>query len=147
MKKFKFRLQSVLDMREKELEKKQQEMAGIVKILNSQIEELEYINSKSAEVLASLENMYNEASIDVTTISGSNGYLIKLEIEAKKQNQIIQNTKNVMQMKQLEINEVYKKVKVLEKLKEKQEKEYYKEFEVKTAKEIDDIVTTRYKVS
>ena len=48
-------------MREKELEKKQQEMAGIVKILNSQIEELEYINAKSAEVLASLENMYSEA--------------------------------------------------------------------------------------
>lgn len=133
-------------MRQKELEKKQQEMASIVKILNSQIEELERINSQSAQVLTSLEDICSAPTIDITMISGSNGYLIKLEVEAKKQNQVIQNTRNIMRMKQLEINEIYKKVKVLEKLKEKQEKAYYKAFEEKAAKEIDDIVTTRYKV-
>ena len=147
MKKFKFRLQAVLDMRQKELEKKQQEMASIVKVLNSQIEELERINSQSEQVLASLEDICNAPVLDITTISGSNGYLIKLGAEAKKQGMVIQNTRNIMRMKQLELNEVYKKVKVLEKLKEKQEKAYYQAFEEKAAKEIDDIVTTRYKVS
>ena len=122
MKKFTFRLQAVLDMRQKELEKKQQEMASIVKVLNSQIEELERINSQSAQVLASLEDICSSPVLDITTISGSNGYLIKLGAEAKKQGMVIQNTRNIMRMKQLELNEVYKKVKVLEKLKEKQEK-------------------------
>ena len=134
-------------MRQKELEKKQQEMASIVKVLNSQIEELERINSQSAQVLASLEDICNSPVLDITTISGSNGYLIKLGAEAKKQGMVIQNTRNIMRMKQLELNEVYKKVKVLEKLKEKQEKAYYQAFEEKAAKEIDDIVTTRYKVA
>ena len=74
-------------------------------------------------------------------------FLAKLGNEAKKQIRIIENSKNIMRMKQLEINEAYKKVKVLEKLKEKQEEEYYRTFEERTAKEIDDIVTARYKVS
>ena len=147
MKKFAFRLQAVLDMRQKELEQKQQEMASIVKKLNSQIEELEFIHSQEAQALTSLESICNESLLDVTTISSSNGYLMKLGNEVKKQLRVIQNTRLILKAKQFEVQEAYKKVKVLEKLKEKQEKAYYKEFEVKAAKEIDDIVTTRYKVS
>ncbi len=147
MKKFSFRLQAVLDMRQKELEQKQQEMANIVKKLNLQIEELEQIHSKEAQTLTSLEDICNSPMLDITTISSSNGYLIKLGHEAKKQIRIIENTKLILKAKQMEISEAYKKVKVLEKLKEKQEKEYYKNIETKAAKEIDDIVTTRYKVS
>ncbi len=147
MKKFSFRLQAVLDMRQKELEEKQQEMANIVKKLNLQIEELEQIHSKEAQTLTSLEDICNSPMLDITTISSSNGYLIKLGHEEKKQIRIIENTKLILKAKQMEISEAYKKVKVLEKLKEKQEKEYYKNIETKAAKEIDDIVTTRYKVS
>lgn len=147
MKKFSFRLQAVLDMRQKELEKKQLEMASIVKVLNSQIEQLEWIHSQEANALTSLESICNAQILDVTTISSSNGYLAKLGNDEKKQLKVIENTRNMLKMKQLEINEAYKKVKVLEKLKEKQEKEYYKAFEEKSAKEIDDIATTRYKVS
>ena len=134
-------------MRQKELEKKQLEMASIVKALNSQIEVLERINAQSAQVLTSLEGIYSSQTLDITTISNSNGYLTKLGNEAKKQTQIINNTQNMLKMKQAEVGEAYKQVKVLEKLKEKQEKEYYKSFQKKEAKEIDDIVTTRYKVS
>lgn len=134
-------------MRQKELEKKQLEMASIVKVLNSQIEQLEWIHSQEANALTSLESICNAQILDVTTISSSNGYLAKLGNDEKKQLKVIENTRNMLKMKQLEINEAYKKVKVLEKLKEKQEKEYYKAFEEKSAKEIDDIVTTRYKVS
>lgn len=134
-------------MRQKELEKKQLEMASIVKVLNSQEEELKRIQAQESQVLVSLEGVYSSPQLDVTTLSSSNGFLAKLGNEAKKQLRIIENSKNIMRMKQLEINEAYKKVKVLEKLKEKQEEEYYRTFEERTAKEIDDIVTARYKVS
>ena len=147
MKKFSFRLQAVLDMRQKKLEKKQQEMASIVKKLNAQMEELEFMKSKEVQTLNSLDSICNSSTLDLTTISSSNGYLIKLSNEVKKQLMIIENTKVILKAKQLEIAEAYKKVKVLEKLKEKQEEAYYKEYEVKLAKEIDDIATTRYKVS
>ena len=134
-------------MRQNELEKKQLEMASIVKILNSQIEELDWIHTQKAQVLESLNNIYNSQDLDVITISNSDGYLAKLGNDEKKQNRVIENSKNILRIKQLEITELYKKVKVLEKLKEKQEKEYYKSIEMKEAKEVDDIVTTRYKVS
>ena len=146
MKKFNFRLQAVLDIRQKELEKKQQEMASIVKILNKQIEELEWLHSRENQVLTSLDEIYNSSSLDVTSISASNLYLAKLGNDVKNQIKIVDNTRHILQLKQLEINEAYKQVKVLEKLKEKQEKEYYKVFEEKAAKEIDDIATSRYKV-
>ncbi len=134
-------------MRQKELEQKQQEMASIVKKLNTQIEELEFLHAQEAQAITSLESICNETTLDITTITGSNGFLMKVGNEVKKQLRVIQNTRVILKAKQLEVQEAYKKVKVLEKLKEKQEKAYYKEFEVKAAKEIDDIVTTRYKVS
>ena len=120
-------------------------MASIVKMLNKQIEELEWIDAQKLQVLTSLENICSSAVLDLTTISSSNGYLQKLGHQAINQNRVIENTKNIMKMKQLEINEAYKKVKVLEKLKEKQEEEYYRIYEEKMSKEIDDIATSRYK--
>ena len=133
-------------MRQKELEKKQLEMASIVKILNKQIEDLEWLHSQENQTLASLEEIYTATSLDLTSISTSNAYLNKLGNDVKKQIKIVQNTRHILSLKQQEVNEAYKKVKILEKLKEKQEEEYYKEFEDKAAKEIDDISTSRYKV-
>lgn len=147
MKRFSFRLQVVLDMREKELEQRQQEMASIVKTLNSQQQELDRIHTRENEILTSLDTMYNSSNIDILLVSGSKNFLLKLSNDAKNQMKVIENTKAIMHMKQIEINEAYKKVKVLEKLKEKQEKAYYQKFEKKEAMEIDDLVTTRYKVS
>ena len=63
MKKFRFRLQVVLDMREKELEERQMEMARIVTALNTQQEKLQNIfqrqkeNSLMQETLAAAENL------------------------------------------------------------------------------------------
>ena len=49
MKKFRFRLQVVLDMREKELEERQMEMARIVTALNTQQEKLQNIFQRQKE--------------------------------------------------------------------------------------------------
>ena len=63
MKKFRFRLQVVLDMREKELEERQMEMARIVTALNTQQEKLQNIfqrqkeNTLMQETLAAAENL------------------------------------------------------------------------------------------
>jgi len=147
LKKFTFRLQTVLGMREKELEQRQQEMASIVKTLNGQMEVLGKINTREKEILTSLDNMYDSGQIDILTIAGSKNFLIKLANDAKNQTRIVEHTRAIIKMKQFEINEAYKKVKVLEKLKEKQETEYYQTYEKKEAMEIDDLVTTRYKVN
>ena len=134
-------------MRQKELEEKQQELASIITVLNKQQSELDNIIACENQILSSVNDMVQSESLDIESISNNNNYLVKLANDAKNQTLVIENTKREMVKKQQEINEVYKKVKSLEKLKEKQEQEYYTNIEQKISKEIDDIVTSRYKVS
>lgn len=146
MKKFKFRLQVVLDMREKELEERQMEMSKIITALNQQQEKLQNIiqhqqdNTQKQEALATAENL------DIFQLEEHRTYGIKLVTDAKNQERIIANTKILLQRKQQDVQEAHRKVEVLKKLKEKQEKEYYKEFLKTEMKEIDDITSARFKI-
>jgi len=145
LKKFKFRLQVVLDMREKELEQRQMEMAKIIAALNLQQEKLQDILNTEVKNTEELETLSSAETLDIMQIEGHRGFGIKLIADAKNQERVIANTKNILKMKQQEVQEAYKKVETLKKLKEKQEKEYYKEFLYQEAKEIDDITSARFK--
>lgn len=147
LKKFKFRLQVVLDMREKELEQKQMEMAKIVSALNAQQEKLRAILAHQVKNNEELEMLFNSQDLDLVQIEGHRGFSIKLVGDAKNQERIIQNTNNLLKIKQKEVLEAHKKVEVLKKLKEKQEKEYYKEFLQAETKEIDDITSARFRIN
>ncbi len=146
MKKFKFRLQVVLYMREKELEQKQMEMAKIVAALNAQIEKLQNILSAQERNSKELESLYDADELDIMQVEGHRTYGIKLTDDAKNQERIISNTKAILQKKQEEVQEAYKKVETLKKLKEKQEQEFYKEYLHLEMKEIDDITSARFKI-
>ena len=147
LKNFKFRLQVVLDMREKELEQKQMEMAKIVSALNAQQEKLRAILAHQVKNNEELEMLFNSQDLDLVQIEGHRGFSIKLVGDAKNQERIIQNTNNLLKIKQKEVLEAHKKVEVLKKLKEKQEKEYYKEFLQAETKEIDDITSARFRIN
>ena len=146
MKKFKFRLQVVLDMREKELEQRQMEMAKIVTALNAQQEKLQNIFLAQTKNSEELEGLYTAGELDIVQIEGHRDFGIKLISDAKNQERIIANTKSILKMKQQEVQEAYKKVEALKKLREKQEKEFYKEFLYQEMKEIDDITSARFKI-
>lgn len=146
MKKYSFRLQTVLGMREKFLEEKQLEMAKIADMLNKQITKLENLLSKKENTRISLENIYEkDEALDIFGITNYKNFLAKIINDVKIQEGVIENIKSVLKVKQMEVNEAYKEVKVLEKLKEKQEKKFYQHFEYVQAQEIDDISSTRYK--
>ncbi|MCQ2753914.1 MAG: hypothetical protein MJ231_02580 [bacterium] len=146
MKKFKFRLQVVLDMRENELEQRQMEMAQILVVLNKQIATLNDIIQSQIRNTQETEELYNLETLDIQQVTGHNDYGIKLTVDMKNQERIIANTKMLMQMKQKEVNEAHKKVEVLKKLKEKQEQEYYKNFLDAEIKEIDDLTSARHRL-
>ena len=55
--------------------------------------------------------------------------------------------KNVLDLKQDEVNVAYRDKEILEKLKEKQKKTYYQEFEKAQSNELDDITISRYSFS
>ena len=145
MKKFKFRMQVVLDMREKELEERQMEMAKILTALNAQREKLQFIIQAQENNKNNLEILSTSESLDIPQIQTHRDYGMKLITDAKNQERIILNTEAILKLKQQEVLEAHQKVEVLKKLKEKQEKEYYKEFLQAEVKEIDDITSARYR--
>ncbi|MEI8129265.1 MAG: flagellar export protein FliJ [bacterium] len=145
MKKYSFRLQTVLEIREKKLENKRREMAEIIKQLNEQNQVLGDLISKQTNVRGNLENIYNGGEeLDITEITNYKDYLGKVIVDAKNQGKIIEQTQYLLRFKQLEVTEALKEVKIFEKLKETQEKKFYQHYDYVQAKEIDDISSTRY---
>ena len=144
MKKFKFRLQVVLDMREKELEERRIEAAKIVATLNKQKEVLNNIISSQAQNYERMEALYTQETLEIQQVEAHRDYGIKLTIDMKNQERIIENTKAILERKQIEVREAHKKVEVLKKLKEKQETQYYKDFLDAEVKETDDITSARF---
>lgn len=145
MKKFTFRLQVVLNMREKTLEDKRLEMAQVVKRLNVQIEKLEGLKQKQERLTSELNGIYDKDEIDIGGIYTYKSFIAKLFDEIRNQEKIITEWRKLLRIKQNEVNEALKQVKILEKLKEKEEKKFNDFINYQEAKEIDDIVTTRYK--
>ena len=138
-------MQTVLSMRENELEARQMELAKIVTALNSQKEKLMSIIQAQEENKANLEALSTQEELDIIQVQMRQNYVIKLNNDAVNQERIVANTENILKLKQKEVLEAHKKVEVLKKLKEKQEKEYYKEFLQTETKEIDDITSARFR--
>lgn len=146
MKKYSFRLQTVLEIRKKKLEDIRREMALIVAKLNEQTMVLEGLFNREKQVRTGLDSIYKgEKELDIIEITNYKDFLGKVMVDAKNQEQVIRKTEQALRFKQFEVTEALKEVKILEKLKETQEKKFYQHYEYVQAKEIDDIASTRYK--
>ncbi len=146
MKKYSFRLQPVLDIREKTLEDKRLEMAQVIQLLNEQQEGLERLIAKQTSYKYELESLSLEDDLNVFALANFKNYMVNLQEQITQQEHNIENTKKALRVKQEAVNEALKDVKVLEKLKEKQSQKFYKDIEMKEANEIDDISTARYRL-
>ena len=146
MKKFKFRLQVVLDMRENELEKRRIEAAKIIAVLNEQKAKLEEILQAQRRNSEEMDGLYNQEVFDIPQVEGHRDYGLKLVADEANQKRIIANTTAILEKKQIEVREAHKKVEVLKKLKEKQEEQYYKDFLASEVKEVDDITSARFNI-
>lgn len=145
MKKFAFRLQTVLEMREKKLEDKRREMAVIIKKLNDQKQAMEELTSRRELAKNSLENIYEgNEELDILRIQNYKDYIAKTITDEKNQQKILETIEKALKAKQNEVTAALKEVKIFEKLKETQEKKFYQHYEYVQAKEIDDITSTRY---
>lgn len=146
MKKYSFRLQPVLDIREKTLEDKRLEMAQVIQLLNEQQDGLGKLLAKQDAYKEELESLSLEDDLNVFSLANFKNYMVNLQTQIKQQEANIENTKKALSVKQDAVNEALKDVKVLEKLKEKQSQKFYRDIEMKEANEIDDISTARYRL-
>lgn len=146
MKKYSFRLQPLLDIREKTLEDKRLEMAQVIQLLNEQQDGLGKLLAKQDAYKEELESLSLEDDLNVFSLANFKNYMVNLQTQIKQQEANIENTKKALRVKQDAVNEALKDVKVLEKLKEKQSQKFYRDIEMKEANEIDDISTARYRL-
>lgn len=147
MKKYSFRLQPVLNLKEKALEDKRLEMAKVIKFLNDLQTELESLNETYSSYRLHIEEISRQSdALNVSELAACNSYMSTLEQQMNDKQKMIEQTQRVLKEKQNEVSEALKDVKVLDKLKETQSKKFYDAAYKKEAEEIDDIVTARYKV-
>lgn len=144
MKGFKFRLQSVLDARQKKLEDCQ---LGFAKAQNKlHCENLVMANIVKAldETNLSLEEVLKAGNIDNTIILIHQNYIFTLKENIKKQKAIIEQAEKELEEKNQLMLEALKAKKVMEKLKEKALDEFKENINRHEMLLIDEIATGRY---
>ncbi len=145
MRRFNFRLQSILNIREKKLEDERLKLAGIISKLEEQKDILLEMNEKKENLENELNNSLDNRVLDIQTVVGFKNYLLRMSDDIKMQFEIIKRTQIELEEQQIEVSKAYKEVKVLEKLKEKQYKNFLFEYEQSQIKELDDITSSRQK--
>lgn len=145
MRRFKFRLQSVLNIKEKKLEDERLKLGEIISTLEAQKDVLLELSDKKENLKNRLNATLENSILDIQFVVGYKNYLERLEQDIKTQFEIIKKTQIELEEQQIQVNEAYKEVKVLEKLKEKQYKNFLFEYEQNQIKELDDITNSRQK--
>lgn len=145
MRRFKFRLQSVLNIKEKKLEDERLKLGEIISTLEAQKDVLLELNDKKETLKNQLNETLENSILDIQFVLGYKNYLERLEQDIKTQFEIIKKTQIELEEQQIQVSEAYKEVKILEKLKEKQYKNFLFEYEQNQIKELDDITSSRQK--
>ncbi len=145
MKKFQFRLQVVLDIKEKLLEQKLIELSKVQKGLQEAIQKQKTLENYQVEINQALLKVFQSGNdLDLIEVQRYKDFINKLLVDISSQKVVVQNITKLLEIKRREVNEVLKEKKVLEKLKENQKKKYYQEFEQYQRNELDDISSSRY---
>lgn len=145
MKKFQFRLQVVLDIKEKLLEQKLIELSKVQKGLQEAIQKQKTLENYQIEINQALLKVFQSGNdLDLIEVQRYKDFINKLLVDISSQKVVVQNITKLLEIKRREVNEVLKEKKVLEKLKENQKKKYYQEFEQYQRNELDDISSSRY---
>ena len=146
MKKFQFRLQVVLDIKEKLLEQKLLELSKVQRGLQEAVDKQKTLESYQLEINQALLKVFQSGNdLDLVEVQRYKDFINKLIVDISNQKVVVQNITKLLEMKRREVNEVLKEKKVLEKLKENQQKKYYQEFEDYQRRELDDIASSRYR--
>lgn len=145
MKKFQFRLQVVLDIKEKLLEEKLLELSKVQRGLQEAIEKQKTLESYQIEINQALLKVFESGNdLNLVEVQRYKDFINKLIVDISSQKIVVQNITKLLEVKRREVNEVLKEKKVLEKLKENQQKKFYQEFEQYERRELDDMASSRY---
>lgn len=145
MKKFQFRFQTTLELREKKLEDVQISFSKIKNKLYLQNQSLESLYEKVKSAQKDLEEVLGkDNNIEFQTINNYQNFINKLKEDIVNQHKLIADTEVELSEEQKLLTEALKDKTVIEKLKEKDYNSFLKEIEVNDLKQIDEIATSRF---
>ncbi|MFQ3548312.1 MAG: flagellar export protein FliJ [Armatimonadota bacterium] len=143
MKKFKFRLQTLLDQRKAKEEQIQIEFGELKKKEALEKEKLEKLMLRLEETLLIIEKALNDGE-DTAEIQRMFEFANATREDIRIQDLILERIKIDVAKKREELVEAMKDRKVLDTLKEKQEEEYLKECMRLEQNELDEVASVRY---
>jgi len=138
VKKFIFRMQRVLDIKEKKEEMLKQELGKLIQRRVAHEEVRDYFIKQMNDEFNKMRDSKSFSSADQTL---EENYIHALKNNIYKQKLIITDCENKIDKKRLEILENRKEIKVLEKLKEKQKEQYMYDYMLLERKEMDEVAS------
>jgi flagellar FliJ protein len=140
MKRFRFGLEKVMQLRKFREEECKLALGQAVSILNK-------IENQIKETAVKRHNAALRRFADIGETNAWENYIIRLDQEAQKLTEKAAQAEIVVEEKRALYLEAQKELKVIEKLKEKKQKEYRKEMFDYEMNEIDNLTAARYAVN
>ena len=142
MKRFKFTLDKVLEVRRIKEKEKQRHLAEALRVLENETKKFEQLNKQKQNSWLILESLI-KTNVDPTIIAITYKSLDGQQTLTQLQDEKVTDAKNKFNMKRLELVDIQRKKKILEKLREKQYKDYLSESEKEEQKFIDEIAVIK----
>lgn len=142
MKKFSFTLQKVLDLREFQKKQAQTELGKAVAVETKIQNTLDLIAEQRVKSIKAADQMR-----DIKSLYNVNQYFQLLNQRKEIMLEELTKAKVVTEEKREVMREAMKKVKVLETLKDHRKESWKKQVQLEEDNEIDELVTSRYKIS
>ena len=143
MKKFKYRLQTLLNIKEHREREKQKEHASAMQKIYSQVDRLKMIEDYK-------QNMFNSqrykmtSSISIAEMLIYSRYLLKLKRDRLTGKEFLRVLEKNAEEKRQDLVEASKQRQIYEKLEEKQKEKYDAEVRLAMTKDSDEIATVNY---
>ncbi|MNX36213.1 flagellar biosynthesis chaperone [compost metagenome] len=141
---FKFRLQTVLDMRAREEEARGRELALALRALEAEQTKLTELRVLEANALAEYHQLQKEGRLDVQAIQWFQTYSMGLMATIREQIRHIADAERIVEQRRAVLIEAARAKQVLDELKIQAQREHQRAEDLAEAKQLDEIATLRH---
>lgn len=143
MKGFKFRLQSILSLKEKFEQQAKIILSVENKKLNEEKKRLDGLFNSKEETLKKMQESFS-GTIDIVSLDLHRNYSLKIDDMIKEQKVVIEKQLEVVVVAREKLAIIVKERKALEKLKEKEVEAFKREMQLAEDKQVDELVTYKF---
>lgn len=143
MAKFKYRMQNILDVKEKLETQAKNEFAIAASAVNEEEDKLNALNKRREDYRDYLEKLQH-GDLDFAKIKETTQAIDSMKYLIKDQEDVLKRAQKVLELKRVALAEAMQEVKTHEKLKEKEFAQFMADEAARESKEIDELVSYRF---